>query len=122
MKIRIQGNSIRFRLTKPEVHRLAENGYVEEYTEFGSARFTYRVETSETVNHLTADLDSDMIRMIVPADFTRVWPENEIVSLDHYQPVDRGNHLYLLLEKDFKCLTRTAEDQSEQYDHPEKNC
>lgn len=45
MKLRILGNSIRIRLTRPEVEALAGAGHVEETTELGATEhLIYRVE------------------------------------------------------------------------------
>ncbi|HNY40926.1 MAG TPA: hypothetical protein PKJ41_11040, partial [Bryobacteraceae bacterium] len=44
MKLRVKGNSLRLRLTRPEVVRLREDGLVEESADFGAgATFVYRV-------------------------------------------------------------------------------
>ncbi len=41
MKLRIKANSLRIRLTKTEVNRIAsEDGYLEEQTSFGNTHFT----------------------------------------------------------------------------------
>ena len=41
MKLRIKGNSIRFRLTKPEVDYFEKENYLEEKTHFGNTEFVY---------------------------------------------------------------------------------
>ena len=122
MKIRIKGNSIRLRLTKPEVESLSTEGYVEEQTHFGNTKFTYRLESSLTVDTLTAAFENNILFMFVPFEFAKKWPGNAIISLDHFHDVSANEPLYLLLEKDFKCISGSTEDQSQQYDNPEKSC
>ncbi|WP_431196056.1 DUF7009 family protein, partial [Maribacter litoralis] len=43
MKIRIKGDSVRFRLTQTEVKSLSENGKIYDSTNFGSIKFNYGV-------------------------------------------------------------------------------
>ena len=46
MKLRLQGNSVRLRLTRSEVERLRETGLVEESIEFGSGELlVYRLQS-----------------------------------------------------------------------------
>ena len=46
MKLRLQGNSVRLRLTRSEVERLRETGLVEESVDFGAgAALAYRLQT-----------------------------------------------------------------------------
>ena len=45
MKLRLQGNSVRLRLTRSEVERLREIGLVEELVDFGTAEvLAYRLQ------------------------------------------------------------------------------
>ena len=45
MKLRIKGNSLRIRLTKTEINKLAETGYLEEQTIFPNNRFVYALQS-----------------------------------------------------------------------------
>jgi hypothetical protein len=50
MKLRLQGNSVRLRLTRSEVERLRETGLVEESIEFGSGEsLVYRLQSRREV-------------------------------------------------------------------------
>ena len=122
MKIRIQGNSVRIRLSKTEVETLSEEGDVEEQTSFGATSFIYSVKQSDQVNELSASFDTNKITMLVPALFLEDWPINNIVGFDAQMPVSENESLYLLLEKDFKCLDNTTEDQSDHYENPKTAC
>ena len=44
------------------------------------------------------------------------------VLLEKPLAVNHSEFLYLLLEKDFKCIDVTLEDQSDYFDNPEKTC
>lgn len=117
MKIRIRGNSVRFRLTKSEVDKFGKDGYVEERTDFGDASLVYALQKSDG-NGLNANFDGTKITMLVPEDIQKKWVDTQVVGFDNMIDLGNGKELYLLLEKDFKCLDETIEDQSDNYEHP----
>lgn len=122
MKLRIKGNSLRFRLSRTEVSTLAEIGYLEEQTSFGNNKLTYVLQKTDEGNRLSASFDGNIITMFVPSSFVNGWPGNEVVGFNTNMPLTDNNSLYLLLEKDFICLDETTEDQSDNYQNPKKNC
>ena len=122
MKLRIKANSIRIRLTKTEVNTLANTGYLEEQTLFVNNKFAYALQTVDDANELSAALDANKMTMFVPAAFIKDWPENNIVGFNADMPVAENGSLYLLLEKDFICIDETTEDQSDNYENPNKAC
>ncbi len=122
MKLRIKGNSIRLRLSKSEVSKLAATGYLEEQTSFGETQFVYALQSVESANELAANLDLNKLTMFVPYILVKDWPHNNVVGFDVSKPLPDGNQLYLLLEKDFACLDHTTEDQSDNYENPNKVC
>jgi hypothetical protein len=122
MKLRIKGNSIRFRLTRSEVDKLSLTGYLEEQTLFGQTRFLYALQTIAEENKLSAIFTDNKMTMLVPMDFIRDWPHNDIVGFNSNMPITATDTLYLLLEKDFVCLDETTEDQSDNYENPNKSC
>lgn len=117
MKIRIRGNSVRFRLTKSEVDTFGSEGYVEEKTEFGNSSFIYALQKSDG-DSIQASFDGMKITMLVPEDIQKKWVGTQVVGFDNMIDLGNGKELYLLLEKDFKCLDETIEDQSDNYEHP----
>ena len=118
MKIRIQGNSIRFRLTKSEVETLAQRGYYQEETQFGDKIFAYALKADMDVQELSADFTADTITMYLNKDKSLEWPKNDVVGFSSEVKTSKGNTLSLLLEKDFVCMDNTAEDQSDNYPNP----
>ena len=122
MKIRIQGNSIRVRLSRPEVEKLSRDSYIEEKTFFGNNSFCYALKQDVLINALSATYSDNNMTMYVPKAFLEKWPENNVVGIDSEMPVGKTETLYLLLEKDFKCLDNVAEDQSDNYENPNKSC
>lgn len=121
MKIRIQQNSVRFRLAKSEVEKLEKTGYLEESTAFADSKFVYAVKQHENP-FLAANFENNQITLFVPAAFLQNWTANSVVGTDANMPLPDGGSLYLLIEKDFKCLDNVDEDQSDHYDNPNKTC
>ncbi len=123
MKIRIKGNSIRIRLTRPELDRFAETGYLEEVTEFGANSFVYALQSMDGIPGLEADFEDNKMTMYVPSNIPAAWAKNETVGYENNMEIGDGRHLFLLLEKDFKCIDAPAhEDQSDNFENPHKVC
>ncbi|MEO7307930.1 MAG: hypothetical protein ABIR78_15110 [Ferruginibacter sp.] len=122
MKLRIKGNSLRIRLTKSEVSTLSNTGYLEEQTVFPGNNFMYALQSLDDAGQLSATYNNNKMTMLVPASFVKDWPENDIVSIHANMPLANNQSLYLLLEKDFVCLDETTEDQSDNFENPNKTC
>jgi hypothetical protein len=112
MKIRIKGDSIRYRLTKSEVERFATEGFIKEETHFGDKTLSYVLQRSDNVV-ITAQFTNDTITMLMPAYMADEWTGTERVGFENTL-----NTLALYVEKDFKCLDNVAEDQSDNYPNP----
>ncbi|MDB5158338.1 MAG: hypothetical protein JWR50_3045 [Mucilaginibacter sp.] len=112
MKIRIKGNSLRYRLTKRDVEQFTKDGYLEEITNFGSQQLIYALQKSDT-GSLAASFTDNKITLAMPAAMAAEWEQTERVGFD-----GNDNDLHLLIEKDFKCLDNVAEDQSDNYPNP----
>ena len=82
MKLRIKGNSLRMRLTKSEVSRLAEIGYLEEKTTFPQSQLVYTLQRSNDVAELSATFVNNTITMFVPKAFVDDWPLNNVVGIN----------------------------------------
>lgn len=122
MKIRIKGNSVRFRLTKTDVDIITQQGYHEEATHFGNAVFKYALKKTETSDALSATYSDHTITVFMPETFLNGWAENDIISIKGNMPIGNDESLFLLVEKDFVCLDHTDEDQSDNYANPNKTC
>jgi hypothetical protein len=123
MKIRIKGNSIRFRLTKKDVTRFATEGWVEEKTVFpGGINFRYVLSREDGITEMNTRFSHNCISILVPASIAEEWTSTEIVGFDNNVELENGDKLFLLIEKDFACLDHTTEDQSDMYPNPNKTC
>jgi len=112
MKIRIKGNSLRYRLTRTDVADLAKKGYLEEVINFEGQSLIYSIQTAVN-EELSASYINNKISLLMPeymiaelADTNRIGFEN-----------NKGQ-LHLLVEKDFTCLDNVEEDQSDNYPNP----
>src|SRR3954447_17260887 len=122
MKIRIKGNSVRIRLSRSEVDLFAKEGYVEERTEFVNSTLVYAVKSSAG-DTLSADFINENLTLYVPANMLQHWASTDLVGIDYNMPLPNGKQLYLLIEKDFKCIdAAVTEDQSDMYENPLKAC
>jgi hypothetical protein len=121
MKLRIRGNSIRIRVSKPELEEIAEAGSAEDKIQFAPANeLRYRVDVKDG-GGVEAELRGSLIRVIVPRKEVERWLEPEQVSIEGEQAIGDGTHLRILLEKDYTCLApRGGEDDSELFANPEK--
>jgi hypothetical protein len=122
MKLRIRGNSIRIRLSRTEVENFGKNGYLEDRTDFGNSSFRYALKSKEGISALDASFALGKITMYVPSNTATGWASNETISYDNTVQLPDGKQLYLLLEKDFKCIDNANEDQSDNYENPNSPC
>lgn len=125
MKIRIKGNSIRYRLSQSEVKRFSETGHLIESTVFGGTPescFHYALRSKPGIVGLEATFEGTTICLFVPEEAVQNWYRSEQVGFENNYEVAAGGSLHLLLEKDFVCLDNTAEDQSDNYPNPNKTC
>ena len=123
MKIRIKGNSIRYRLTKTEIVNFGNDGFIEEKTEFpDGSSFNYRLERTTGIDNLEASYSGNRICIFVPEGIAGEWTTTDVVGFDHRMKMAEGKELFLLIEKDFVCLDHTFEDQSDNYPNPNKAC
>lgn len=122
MKLRIQANSIRFRVTPTELNALATRGVVESSVQFGTStdeRFTYALESSVECTNVCVKYIDRALRVILPASEVREWASTEQVGIEGVQQIGNGTQLKILIEKDFKCLQpRPDESEVDRFPNP----
>jgi hypothetical protein len=121
LKLRIQDNSIRFRLTRREVDALRDDGRVSGAVCFpDGASLEYTVETSTLTGQPRASYSPDGLVVQIPQAAARHWAATEEVSITGAQALQSGQ-LSILVEKDFACLSpREGEDEAQFFPHPLK--
>lgn len=117
MKIRIRGNSVRFRLTKNEVAHLCHEKFIVEETNFLDSDFSYAVKASNAKN-LEVNFSNNQILLQVPEKLLQDWDTNNKVSFSHSIATSNKKNIDILLEKDFTCLEDRGEDESNNYPNP----
>lgn len=122
MKLRINNNSIRLRLTQPEVEMIGNGMAVEESLFLHKASgesFRYRLEPCNQLATIAASYSDNQLLVKVPKLDAQSWASTEQVSLRHIQDVGSENASIILIEKDFQCLhKRPDEDESHNFPNP----
>ena len=115
MKLRIQGNSLRFRLTQKEVACLHDSGRVEAAIRFPPGRdLRYAIATSSHIAEVSVDYECDSISVRLPRAVATAWAESSQVSIVG----SRHLSVQVLVEKDFQCLHKPAERDPDAYANP----
>ena len=94
MKLKIDHNSLRLRLTADDLRELAAEGVIEETTSIGGATLTYALEPG-TGPAVTAELVDTRINVVVPRELLERWAGSDQVTIQASQPP-----LRILIEKD----------------------
>ena len=112
MKIRIKGNSLRYRLTKSDMYRLSKEGYLEDKTDFGGSALIYVIQKTKDAK-MSAFFNDNVICLQIPETMIEELENTDKVGFEGSE-----ENLQLLVEKDFTCLDNVAEDQSDNYPNP----
>ena len=107
MKLRLNGNSLRLRLTRPEVMGLCEAGTVEQSVDFGLGTvLIYRIQSRGVTDPIHAVFCNHSITVCVPPESVAIWAAADEVGLYGQQGA-----LNIAVEKDFRCLTRRLDEE-----------
>jgi hypothetical protein len=115
MKLRLKGNSMRLRLTRSEVAQLQGHGLVEESVHFGGGEvLTYRLQSSATVRVAQVEFSNETIGVTLPAEAVQAWASSDDAGI-----YAQSGPVTIAIEKDFRCLTRSDEEQErDAFPHP----
>lgn len=126
MKLRIKGNSIRFRLLKSEVRSLEVNGSVTEEIVFGireDQRLRYSIAATDGVDVVTVEFADGHILVMLPDALAHSWTTGDDMSIEHDVEIDEETTLKILLEKDMVCIDRPDDpDRDDAYPNPKAEC
>ena len=122
MKIRIQGNSIRFRLKQFEVEAFEKNGIVKEIIAFGGEEKDQLQFVLLKGAQFSIEQNSSIIQLNIPEIISNKWVHTDLVGFKEKLITSKGKEIYILVEKDFKCLTRSDEEEAGSYPNPMKQC
>ena len=118
MKLRIYQNSIRLRLSRSEVERFTETGHIEDILDFGAmGKFTYSLTCSEEFTfHCIYDISG--VNLIVPRTLAQAWAGSDRPNISAEQPLENGRTLQILVEKDFQCIHKTTDQDTDAFPNP----
>ena len=121
MKLRIKGNSLRLRVSRSELARFQAGGRIEEtirFTAAPEATLTYALESALSSSPVSVRYGSREVTVILSQDRARIWGAEEEVGV--YTTLDMGpaGSLEVVVEKDFACLDRSDEDNSDTFSNP----
>lgn len=120
MKLRIKGNSLRFRLTKQEVGLIASSGIISESVDFGVNQFSYVLEKGGN-STIKATFVDGTILISIPIQLVNNWANSEEEGISSEISIN-GKVLKVLIEKDFACLKiRKDEDESDMFNNPDSD-
>jgi hypothetical protein len=111
MKLWIRGSSLRLRVSRTELAKIAETGKVEDTTRFSSEQaLRYGIEVRPR-GAVTATFDGAAITVTLPKSRLDLWLRADEVSVEGSQPIGGGKVLQILLEKDdARAERRSGED------------
>jgi Family of unknown function (DUF7009) len=119
MKIRIQRNTIRLRLSQKEVDEIGAGQKVVESTSFPSSDFEYTLGLHDESPNILCDFNNGKMLISINRNLAISWANNDEVGLNNSQE----DSPYILIEKDFQCLTpRANEDESDLFTNPNLAC
>lgn len=123
MKLRIRGDSLRFRLSQGEVSRLRDGNSVSDSVHFSALdddTLTYSLQASDRIAQPTIRFTGREIQAHLPQSAVDRWAGSDEVGIESSQPISEAKHLRLIIEKDFRCLKpRSEEDEHDNFPHPE---
>jgi hypothetical protein len=121
MKLRIKGNSLRLRVSRSEFARFQAGDRIEEtihFTAAAEATLTYALESSLKPSPVTVLYGSREVTVILSKDRARIWGDQSEVGVYATLDVGPAGSLEVVVEKDFACLDRSDEDNSDTFVNP----
>lgn len=112
MKLRIEDNSLRLRLSDLEVQQLASDGTLNSKVSFPKGKALYYILNTHSGKSFEASLQNDGIRISIPDHLCQEWAHSEQIGLNGSCDINDGEKLSILVEKDLGCRHREDEEGS----------
>ncbi len=122
MKVRIQGNSLRFRLKQFEVESFAKDNLVKEELVFGAAMFMRLqfILCAADVSEMHVEYQTGKVTVSIPLVVAEKWTATSLVGFEEKVAMPTGESIKVLIEKDFKCLD-SVEEEIGSYPNPKES-
>ncbi|MGL1887404.1 MAG: hypothetical protein OCD76_12895 [Reichenbachiella sp.] len=115
MKLRVQGNFIRFRINQAELTSFAETGKLETVTQFDNGTLVYSIIRDDKGDSVSSSFDGSRVEISVPNAVVDKWLEDTEVGFENSDQ----SKMRILVEKDFQCLhKRAGENESDNFPNP----
>ena len=122
MKLRIKGNSLRFRVSPSEVARLLEIGRIEETIHLSpdpNAHLTYALEHASQALAMSVRYMPQQVTVVVSSSAARLWANGHDVGL-YGEASTAAGPLQLAVEKDFACLDNDDPENNDTFPNPKQ--
>ena len=113
MKLRIEDDTLRLRLSQGELDEFAQTGRVEGAVHFGlnsAQRLTYALErgsepaqTLPGAEPVQVHYEPGALTVLVPFALAKTWVETDQNGFAHHLKLIDNHHLRILVEKDLDC-------------------
>ena len=113
MKLRIEDDTLRLRLSQAELDEFAHTGRVEGAVHFGlspAQRLSYALErlsepaqTMPEAEPVQVHYEPGALTVLVPFALAKTWVETDQNGFSHHLPLAENQHLRILVEKDLEC-------------------
>ena len=120
MKLRIRGNSLRIRLTQPEVRQLSGGHAVEDHCVLSPLSQLSIAAEPWHLNVFSAAFEDGTLTVRIPQGAITSWAETDEEGI--YATLDNGTSegLRIAIEKDYSCVSpRAEESDAEQFPNPD---
>ena len=113
MKLRIEDDTLRLRVSQRELDEFAQQGRVEGAVHFGlgsAQRLTYALargsepaQTLPEAEPVQVHYEPGALTVLVPFALAKTWVETDQNGFSHNLPLVGNHHLRILVEKDLDC-------------------
>ncbi len=126
LKLRIQRNSLRLRVSRSDLATFVATGRLEETIYFGSgeaAKLTYVLASDGDRSSIDVESGPGWFTVFLPGEAARAWSTSGDVGIAGEVGVGARGALSVLVEKDFACLDGPLEANLDTFPNPlAKHC
>lgn len=119
----MEENSLRLRLKQKEVEAFSHKGEISSSTRLGlhpDSFISFVLRRDSTAQVVRVEFEKKEIKVLVPAVLADRWIGSNEEGFDVQMPVGENQILYILVEKDFRCLHKGPDHKEDidSFPHP----